>query len=209
MKIKLTNIEKDNLAVAEIKSKGPNSRKAYNYIYDRYSTHIRFRMMSGAHDTTTVEELVSTVFIKAFERIETYNAECGAFSTWLYNISRYALIDHYRKNKADVVSIDEEIQHDDTRKDDTTHIQLKSSTPSVEEEIERAETSAYVHRLLNTCFAEKKMKEIVKMRYFDNMSYEEISEQLDMPLGTVKTKLFRAKEVMATSAKNCSVLCLR
>ena len=111
------------------------------------------------------------------------------FSTWLYTVAKNNCIDYLRKNKLTTVSIDKIIEDSKERKND---FNIASSDPDPEKIMIKKQRVAILRQIVNQL--KEKQRELVKLRYFKEMSYEEIAETLDIPLGTVKAQLHRSRE---------------
>ena len=125
---------------------------------------------------------------KAFQKLHLYTPDF-AFSTWLYTVARNHCIDYLRKHKLPTVSL-EKMMVDDFGKRRSFDIVSKDLDPS--ETLEKKQRVAILRRIIQRL--KPKYRELVKLRYFKELSYEEISETLDIPLGTVKAQLHRSRE---------------
>ncbi len=143
-----------------------------------------------------VEDLRVITFTKCFTKLYQYNSEY-AFSTWLYNIAQNTLIDFYRRNKLNTVSIDSAIELDNG---ETCSMDLPCTGYNPEEKlIGKQHFRSLIGRI------EKLKPEyrcLIELRYFEDRSYEEISLALELPLGTVKNRLHRARTILIESLKD-------
>ena len=142
------------------------------------------------------EDLTIEAFGKAFNSLKQYTPNY-AFSTWLFKIATNNCIDFLRKKKKKTMSIDNSIENKDG---DEITIELKSDARTPEQETIRDQKielmRSYVKKL------KPRYETLVEMRYFKEMSYEEISNELNLPLGTVKAQLFRAREFLYNLMKH-------
>jgi RNA polymerase sigma-70 factor (ECF subfamily) len=132
-------------------------------------------------------DVTQEVFIKVYNSLERYRSDYK-FSTWLYRIAHNAAIDHLRRNSVNSQSIETESP------DGTYQLQLESPLPSPEQNRERSEWRAEIAaviRLLPPAY-----RELILLRHSQDLSYDEIAEVTGLPLGTVKNRLFRAREMM-------------
>ena len=132
-------------------------------------------------------DVTQEVFIKVYNSLERYRSDYK-FSTWLYRIAHNAAIDHLRRNSINTQSIETESP------DGTYQLQLESPLPSPEQNRERSEWKAEIKaviRLLPSAY-----RELILLRHSQDLSYDEIAEVTGLPLGTVKNRLFRAREMM-------------
>jgi RNA polymerase sigma factor (sigma-70 family) len=164
------------------------SEKAYSELLGRYRDSIYFMLLKMVNNKSDAEDLTIEAFGKAFKNINQYTPNF-AFSTWLFRIATNNCIDYLRKRRADLVSID-------TENENTEHDNLIIDTGILDPEekmIQKQKTKLmrYVVSKLKPRY-----RELIELRYFDEFSYEEISVKLDLPLGTVKAQLFRARELL-------------
>ena len=160
---------------------------AFTYLLDHYWNEVYGFMLKRTENETDAEDIAIETFSKAFDKIATYNPEFQ-FNTWLIAIAKNVHIDMLRKKKSTVfVEMSNEEDHQAYNVADTT--------PSIEDAII---TEQNLSRLLQFI---KELKphyqEVIQLRYFQEMSYQEISEQLNEPLSNVKIKLLRAKKLLA------------
>jgi RNA polymerase sigma-70 factor, ECF subfamily len=152
--------------------------------YQRPITNYVYRMV-GNYDAAL--DVTQEVFIKVYNSMSRYSPEYK-FSTWLYKISHNAAIDYLRRNSSREQSLESE------NSDGTFQLQFESKRPSPEVERQRSEWReeiASVVKCLPTGY-----RELILLRHTHDMSYDEIAEITNLPLGTVKNRLFRAREMM-------------
>ena len=160
---------------------------AFTYLLDHYWNEVYGFMLKRTENETDAEDIAIETFSKAFDKIATYNPEFQ-FNTWLIAIAKNVHIDMLRKKKSTVfVEITDE--------EDQQAYNIADTTPSIEDALI---TEQNLSRLLQFI---KELKphyqEVIQLRYFQEMSYQEISEQLGEPLSNVKIKLLRAKKLLA------------
>jgi RNA polymerase sigma-70 factor (ECF subfamily) len=156
-------------------------KKYHNAIY-----HLIIRMVGHNDD---VEDLTQEAFIKAFNSIASFNDEF-AFSTWLYKIATNNCIDYLRKRKLKTFSIDRPISSQDG--DQQYEIPDDSHTP--DSEILQDQQTTTIRNAIDAL--PEKYRVVIVMRHQEEKSYEEIAEELALPLGTVKAHIFRAREML-------------
>lgn len=174
--------------VQRIVTKGDQS--AYTEIMDRYRDTIYYMLLKMVRNDIDAEDLTIEAFGKAFSRISQYTPTF-AFSTWLFKIATNNCIDFIRKKKAYTVSIDSNT--DDEANFNYVH-QLRSDTLDPEDDIIRTQKIDMMHTVVNKL--KPRYRKLIELRFFKEYSYEEISDELELPLGTVKAQLFRAKELL-------------
>ncbi|PRY13209.1 RNA polymerase sigma-70 factor (ECF subfamily) [Pontibacter ummariensis] len=173
-----------------------NDEKAYAElmsIYKKPVYHVVLKMVRNADDA---EDLTIEAFAKAFKNLHKFNPEY-AFSTWLFRIATNNCIDFIRKNRIKTMSIDSAIKIDNG---DEITIDFKDKNLNPQEEAiknQKIEIMQYVVAKLPD-----KYQRLVTLRYFNELSYEEIATELNAPLGTVKAQLHRARELLFDMVKN-------
>ena len=154
--------------------------------YQRPITGYVFRML-GDYDSAL--DVSQEVFIKVYNSLTKYSSEYK-FSTWIYRIAHNAAIDHMRRNPAVQQSLETESP------DGTYQIQLESPNPSPEKDRERSEWRVEIDKVVRCLPAA--YRELILLRHAQDLSYDEIADVTGLPLGTVKNRLFRAREMMRT-----------
>lgn len=152
--------------------------------YQRPITAYVYRML-GDYDLSL--DVTQEVFIKVYNSLDKYRAEYK-FSTWIYRIAHNAAIDHMRRNSVPTSSIETE------NSDGSYELQLQSSLPSPEKDRERSEWRTEIEAVVK-CLPPS-YRDLIVLRHSQELSYDEIAEVTGLPLGTVKNRLFRARELM-------------
>jgi RNA polymerase sigma-70 factor (ECF subfamily) len=134
-------------------------------------------------------EFTQEVFIRAYSSLQTFNPQYK-FSTWIFKIASNLLIDHWRKKKLDAFSLDQKQGGDD----DGPSLQLPAEEPSVIHKFEVSELREKVEKVLKNI--PPSLREVFVWRHVNEFSYEEISEIKSLPVGTVKNRVFQAKELI-------------
>lgn len=178
------------------KARDEGDQKAFAKLMEDYRDSIYYMILKMIKSTTDANDLTIESFGKAFKSIDQYTPEY-AFSTWLFRIATNNCVDFLRKKKSRI-SFVEPVSEDSEQ--DLMELNLVSETLSPEETIIEEQK----HQLLRNIVQGLKphYKLLIEKRYFEEKSYEEISQELDMPIGTVKAKLFRAKEFLSNLVKN-------
>jgi RNA polymerase sigma-70 factor (ECF subfamily) len=165
-------------------------QRAYARLMDRYKDSIYYMVLKMVHNRDDADDLTVEAFGKAFSNIHKYSPEF-AFSTWLFKIAINNCIDFIRKKRLETLSID-----DDTKEENTNSFSesIRATTLDPEERYikqQRAKLMRDVTEKINP-----KYRQLIELRFFKEYSYDEIATELDLPLGTVKAQLFRAKELL-------------
>ena len=180
-----SSIEDDRL-VSDALSGNEDS---YKKLMGKYDRPIFFHIRKMIKEQEMVEDLVQEVFIKAFKNLETYSNEY-AFSTWLYRIATNHTIDYLRKKKVQTFSINDPIR----TKDGDMEVQLPDETFATDSALIKKQRKTFVQNAISDL--PEKYRMVIQMRHMEELSYQEISEELDLPLGTVKAHIFRARELL-------------
>ena len=190
---KPTQQEEDLNLILSAKS---GDQMAYAKLLNRYRDSIYFVILKMVHNKEDAEDLCIEAFGKAFNNLEKYSPDY-AFSTWLFRIAINNSIDFMRKKKLDTLSIDEPMESED--KGEMKRNLLSSNLDPEEEFIksQRKKLMRDVTEKLND-----KYRLLIKHRYFDELSYQEISEKMELPIGTVKAQLHRAKILLYNILRN-------
>ncbi|MEN9443944.1 MAG: hypothetical protein RIS47_834 [Bacteroidota bacterium] len=184
-----------------VESAKAGEQRSYAALLDYYRDTIYYMLLKMVNNKSDAEDLTIEAFGKAFKNLHLYTPTY-AFSTWLFKIASNNGIDFLRSRrvKQRYVSIDTE--HDDEI--NKAVVRLKSENKDPEESMikeQKEKLMRLVVRKLNPNY-----RNIITMRYFDEMSYVEIAEKLDLPLGTVKARLHRSRELLANILKTSTDL---
>ncbi len=162
--------------------------KAFTRLLARYRDAIFFMLLKMVNNRNDAEDLTLEAFGKAFRNLHQYSPTY-AFSTWLFKIASNNCIDFLRRKKGAYVTIENE----DTS-ESTEAVKLKSKDPNPEEKLIRQQKAILLHHIVRKLKPRYRM--LVELRYFREFSYEEIAKELNLPIGTVKAQLFRAREML-------------
>jgi len=171
-------------------------QKAYAELMGRYHDSVYFMLLKMVNNKDDADDLTIEAFGKAFKRLSQYTPNF-AFSTWLFKIASNNCIDFIRRKKMVTFSIDKTFENDEGGE---MSMDLKASGLNPEENIIKKQKSQLMHDIVDKL--KPRYRVLVEMRYFEELSYEEIAEKLELPLGTVKAQLFRAREFLANILKN-------
>jgi RNA polymerase sigma-70 factor, ECF subfamily len=160
---------------------------AFTFLLDNYWNEVYGFMLKRTENETDSEDITIETFSKAFDKIATYNPEFQ-FNTWLIAIAKNVHIDMLRKKKSSLFV-------DISENDDRQAYNIADSSPTAEDELITEQNLSQLLRYIKEL--KPHYQEVIQLRYFQEMSYQEISEQLDEPLSNVKIKLLRAKKLLA------------
>ena len=161
-------------------------------IYKKPVYHVVLKMVRNADDA---DDLTIEAFAKAFKNLHKFNPEY-AFSTWLFRIATNNCIDFIRKNKIKTMSIDSAIKIDNG---DEITIDFRDQNLNPQETTIKNQKIEIMQHVVSRL--PDKYQRLVTLRYFDELSYEEIATELKAPLGTVKAQLHRARELLYDMVK--------
>jgi len=164
---------------------------AYAELMRNYRDTLYFMMLKMTNNAQDADDLTIEAFGKAFRNLRQYTPQY-AFSTWLFKIASNNCIDFIRKKKMNE-SISLNLTDISEQGDDLSEL-LPSSSRTPEEEIIRQQKIEALREIINKM--KPTYRKLIELRYYDEKSYEEIACELDLPLGTVKAKLFRAREFL-------------
>lgn len=179
----LSDKAKDDLLLVKEARKG--NEKAFASLMNRYRDSIYFMLLKMVNNASDAEDLTIEAFGKAFHNLDSYTPNF-AFSTWLFKIATNNCIDFIRKKQLSPAVFDQL----DNGSDNLT-INIQSDLPDPEESLINHQKIAALKDIINQL--KPRYKILIELRYFKEYSYEEISEELKIPIGTVKAQLYRAK----------------
>ncbi|TXE07139.1 sigma-70 family RNA polymerase sigma factor [Seonamhaeicola algicola] len=169
-----------------IKRAKANDQKAFNFLLDNFWDYVYGFQLKRIQNENDAEDIAIRTFSRAFDKIETFD-ENYTFKTWLITISKNIHIDLIRKKKTSISQV--------ISNDDKSVYQILDESPSAEDKLI---TEQHLAKLLKDI---KKLKphyqKVINLRYFQELSYKEISQELNEPINNVKVKLLRAKKLLA------------
>jgi RNA polymerase sigma-70 factor, ECF subfamily len=164
-------------------------RNAFGEIVELYKDKVfqlSFRMLGNRHEA---EDIAQEAFIRAYVNIQSFNMNLK-FSTWLYRIATNLCIDRLRKKKPDYY-LDAEVAGTEGF---TMYSHIPSDASLPEEDVESLELQESIQKEISKL--PDKYRSVIVLKYIEEMSLNEISEILDIPLGTVKTRIHRGREAL-------------
>ncbi|MBP1603359.1 MAG: hypothetical protein H6Q09_531 [Acidobacteria bacterium] len=164
------------------------SQDAYRILVERHSRSVLTLVARMVRDQGVAEELAQDAFVKAFGALRSFDSSYK-FSNWMLRIAHNVAIDHLRKARPPIVSIDDEVSGRDM-----ADVLADAREPSAFDRAVRQDFRDDLERALATLRPE--FSRLIVMRYLEDMSYEDISEVVGLPLGTVKSHLHRARAAL-------------
>lgn len=165
-------------------------QQAYAKLMSQYRESLYYTIFKMVQNTEDAEDLTIESFSKAFGRLESYTPQF-AFSTWLFKIASNHCIDFLRKKRIKAISINQTGRGEDG---DQFEIPVKDGELNPEQLMQRNQSVSHVRAVVDQL--KPHYKRMIELRYFEEKSYEEIAEEMQLPLGTVKAQLFRAKDLL-------------
>ena len=163
-------------------------QKAFTELLGKYRDAIYFMLLKMVNNASDAEDLTIEAFGKAFKNLRQYTPSY-AFSTWLFKIATNNCIDFIRKKRCNLISLD---QSDDEHDEASSSIQ--SGTPDPEEYLINKQKVLLMQSVVAKL--KPRYRRLIELRYFKEFSYDEIARELELPIGTVKAQLFRARELL-------------
>jgi len=163
---------------------------AYGELLGRYRDAIYFMLLKMVNSPVDAEDLTIEAFGKAFKNIDQYTPNF-AFSTWLFKIATNNCIDFIRKKRTSHVSLDQTVDGEDSLSPSSL---IQSDSLDPESTLINKQKIKHMRKVVSRL--KPRYRKLVELRYFKEYSYDEIAEELDIPIGTVKAQLFRARELL-------------
>lgn len=171
-------------------------QKAYAELMKRYKKSVYHTLLKMVRNVDDAEDLTIEAFAKAFRNLGKFDPKF-TFSTWLFRVATNNCIDFIRRKKLVTQSISS--GYTDSSGVEVT-MDLKDGNLDPQEDVIKGQRADIVHHIVDKLPA--RYQTLVRLRYFDELSYEEIAVQLNAPLGTVKAQLHRARELLYDLVKN-------
>ena len=172
------------------------SEAAYRELVRRYQRPVFSLIYRMVRDRELAEDLTQETFVKVLNAIDRYRPEYK-FSSWIFKIANNAAIDHLRRRELDTLSLDGGPDAMTPDRVQATSLQLGDGAESQLEELEARELGTQIERAIGALRPE--YRSCIIMRHVEGRAYDEIAEVLDLPLGTVKTYIHRARAELRES----------
>jgi RNA polymerase sigma-70 factor (ECF subfamily) len=182
----LSDKAKGDLLLVEKARSG--NEKAFASLMNRYRDSIYYMLLKMVNNPSDAEDLTIEAFGKAFRNLDSYTPKY-AFSTWLFKIASNNCVDFIRKKQVSPTPLD----HLQDSLDNVT-VNIQSDMPDPEESLINHQKIAALKDIISQL--KPRYKTLIELRYYKEYSYEEISSELNLPIGTVKAQLFRAKTLL-------------
>lgn len=170
-------------------------QRAYAQLMQYYREPLYLMLLKMTNNPIEADDLTIETFGKAFCSLNLYSPT-HAFSTWLFSIASNKCIDHIRHKRMETIPL----TAISSQENEFYEYPLPSDLPSPEEEIITAQRVEMLHSVVEQL--KPRYRKMIQMRYFEELSYEEIAEQMNLPMGTVKVQLLRARKLLAEILKS-------
>ncbi|SIN94099.1 RNA polymerase sigma factor [Algoriphagus halophilus] len=165
-------------------------QQAYASLMKRYKKAVYFMILKMIRNADDAEDLTMEAFAKAFKNLDRFKKDY-TFSTWLFRIATNNTIDFIRKKKLKTMSLNNTLTDDGGN---SVNIDVEDDDNNPQDEFIKSQRIEMVRIFVDKLPA--KYRKLVQLRYFDELSYEEIAQELEKPLGTVKAQLHRSRELL-------------
>ncbi len=172
------------------------NQQAYGQLLGKYRDAIYFMLLKMVNNPTDADDLTIEAFGKAFKNLGSYTPNF-AFSTWLFKIASNNAIDFIRKQRGNTISLDHSVDDNDSYSPSSM---IQSETPDPEMSMINEQKAILMREVVARL--KPRYRILIELRYFREFSYDEIADQLNLPIGTVKAQLFRARELLMNTLGN-------
>jgi|TARA_B110000196_G_scaffold165527_1_gene142337 RNA polymerase sigma factor (sigma-70 family) len=169
-----------------------SDQKAYAELMERYRDSIFHLCRKMVFNDDDADDLTIETFGKAFQRLKQYTP-AFAFSTWLFKIASNHCIDFIRKKRINALSLDRGLE---TEEGGNIQFTVTDDAPDPIETLEKKQRIEMMRLVVSEL--KPRYRRLVELRYFEEYSYDEIALELDLPLGTVKAQLYRARDILSS-----------
>lgn len=163
-------------------------KSAFTFIQNKYKSRIKSLVRRMIKDPDDVDDLTQEAFIKAYNALDTFQFAYN-FSAWIYRIASNSCIDFLRKKRFNTISINQSIGGEDD-----LYIDIPSNDMTPDVKMISKERKKILNKAINEL--PENYRVIIQLRHHEEMDYKEIADKLDIPLGTVKAHLFRARKLL-------------
>jgi RNA polymerase sigma factor (sigma-70 family) len=170
----------------------------FGILQKRYFNQIKAVIRRMIQNEDDVEDLAQETFIKAYNALERFQPGYP-FAAWLYRIASNTCIDFLRKRRFNTVSISQSVSNDE----DELYIQIEDRSNKADDQMLIEERSTIIRNAIESL--PEKYRLIINLRHESDLDYKDIAEKLDIPLGTVKAQLFRARKLLLDELKEHSI----
>ncbi len=192
----IDNKHSDDFDIVDRINKGDT--ELFGILQKRYFNQIKVVIRRMIQNEDDVEDLAQETFIKAFNALERFQPGYP-FAAWLYRIASNTCIDFLRKRRFNTISISQSVSNDE----DELYIQIEDTSSKADDQMLVEERSTIIRNAIESL--PEKYRLIINLRHESDLDYKDIAEKLDIPLGTVKAQLFRARKLLLDELKEHSI----
>jgi RNA polymerase sigma-70 factor (ECF subfamily) len=193
-------LDLSNLPDADVVALAQRGREdAFRELVRRYERPVFSLIFRMVRDSATAEDLAQDTFIKVLNHVDRYRPEFK-LSSWLFKIANNVAIDHLRRRQLDTVSMSGSPHADSAAEIESTSFDVASTDESALDQIESKELGSAIEKAIGKLRPE--YRSCIVLRHVEGRSYEEIAATLDLPLGTVKTYIHRARHELRESLEH-------
>lgn len=176
-------------------------KNAFDFLYKKYSPFIRHYIFQKIHNQRVVDDMTQDILLKVYANLDKYKVQC-TFNSWVWSIVKNYMVDHYRRDPRVVLSTAknvgiscEDIDGDTARERSVVFENtLAGSGLEADRRLRSRERKEYVRELLGV--VNERERRVVELYFFEGKSYDEIADELEVPINTMKVIMVRAKEKM-------------
>jgi RNA polymerase sigma factor (sigma-70 family) len=179
-----------------VESARNGDQQAYAQLLGKYRDAIYYMLLKMVNNPVDADDLTIEAFGKAFKNLNQYTPNF-TFSTWLFKIASNNCIDYIRKQRTNTVSLDQSMDEDEYLSPSSL---IQSDTLDPEASMINEQKVKLMRDVVTKL--KPRYRSLIELRYFSEYSYEEIAHELELPIGTVKAQLFRARELLLNILKN-------
>ena len=174
--------------LAYVRAAQEGDEKAFNILLSKYRDTVYYMLLKMVHNEYDAQDLTIEAFGKAFHNIHRFSPDY-AFSTWLFRIATNNCIDFLRRKHGETY-----LPIENNNGNNEPYIPIRSNSLNPEEALIKQQRAVFLKVIVSKL--KPRYRQLVELRYFREMTYEEISKELNLPLGTVKAQLHRARKLL-------------
>jgi RNA polymerase sigma-70 factor (ECF subfamily) len=190
------------LVLAIRKNNDRETQKAFEVLFNKYYKSLLFYFRPRLENEQELEEFVMEVFEKMSINLERFDENLTVFSTWLFKIANNLFIDKLRKKKLDTKVFSQLANFDNEEKEKEFDTPSLERTP--EEKLIQKQKLKTINVIVNS-ISNNEMQTMIKLRFYEGFSYEEIGKETGCPIGTVKAMIHRAKAILKEEFENVGI----
>jgi len=184
-------LDEDQLLIKRVLS---GDKRAFEDLMVKYNKRIYTYVYRMVRNEDVAVELTQDFFLKIYNALNKYNFKFK-FSTWAYRICYNLVIDHIRKNSYSIDSLESDSVSEKRMVENDNYVKVDYAS-----KMENEQRAEYLWKVVDAI--PEKYRKLILLRYIDNMKYEDIAKITEIPVGTVKNRIFKAKEILRKEMKD-------